>query len=197
MQFLLRAIGVMSLAMLSTAATELSGFDEFKQGYYITKKDERKEGWIRYLIGNRSRAEYKETADARKVRSVTTMNCKEFGMEGGIRFVKVPKSVMIRVSGLNRVLSEEFVRLFEEGKINLYMFYTEVESKDIKDLRPVRVEMPIIAMGDGKLIPLSGNDSKTQQQLEEIFPRDPKAIKTLMSKNWDEILTFVQEYNKK
>ena len=197
MTFLLRTIGVLMLAVFSTAYSEQAEYDQFTQGYYMTKKDEKIEGLVRYIKGKSARAEYKETADSRKVKVLSVLNCKEFGMEGGIRFVKVPKSLMVRVGGLNRVLSQDFVRVFEEGKVNLYKYYTDTESKDIKNLARVDVEIPIIRVGSGNMVPLSGNDSKTQEQLEELFPREPKAIKTFMSGNWDEIVTFVQEYNKK
>ena len=195
MHFLLRTIGVVILAVLSTSSSEPAEFNEFKQGHYINNKDEKKEGWIRYLKGNSPRVEYKETAESKKVKWVTPFFCKEFVMEDA-RFVRVPSPVMIRVGGLNRKLSNDFVRVFEEGKINLYMYYTESESKNIKDLTPVNVEIALIKK-DAGLVPLSGNDAKTQQQLEDLFPRDPKAIKTLMSGNWDEIVKFVQEYNSK
>ena len=187
----------MMLAVFSTAYAEPAALDEFKQGYYISDKDKKIEGWIRYVKGTRPRLEYKVNEGDKKIKKLDAYDCKEFVIGSDIRFVRVPKRVIVKVGGLNRTLVNEFLRVFEEGKINLYMHYTELESNSKKDFTPTQIEIPIIRMGDAEMVPLSGDDSKTQEKLDAMFPRDSKGVRTLMSGKWDEILKFVQEYNRK
>jgi hypothetical protein len=184
------------LAVFSTAYSEQAEYDEFAQGYYITDKDKKIQGWLRYVKGVGARVEYKALEDDR-IKKLSAFSCKEFVMREDIRFVRVPRRVIVRVGGLNRTLVYDFLRVFEEGKINLYMHYTELESKTKKDFTPENVDIPIIRKGDSEMVPLSGNDNKTLESLEELFSGDKKAMKALTSGNWDEILKFVQEYNRK
>ena len=197
MTFLLRTIAVMMLTVFSSAYAEQADYDEFKEGYFITDKDKKIDGWLRYVKGMRPKLEYKVSGDNVKIRKLNAYDCKEFVMGSDIRFVRVPKRVIVRVAGLNRTLVNDFLRVFEEGKLTLYKHYTVTESKDIKDLKPIDVEIAIIRKGDSELVPLSGNDNKTQEKLEELFSTDKKAMKVLTGGNWDEIVKFVQEYNRK
>lgn len=195
MKFLGRSIWMMMLMVLCTASFAQADFEEFKEGYYITNKDEKVQGWIRYVKGVRPKVEYKKSRDG-KTRYVTAFGCKEFVMGPDIRFVRVPKSVIVKVAGLNRTVTYDFFRVIEEGKINLYKHYTETESKTKHDFTPINVEIALIRKGDSRLVPLSGDDKKTQESLEALFPGEPKAVKTLMTGNWEEILKFVRDYNK-
>ena len=197
MAFLLRTIGVILLAVFSTAYADTAEYDEFKHGYYISDRDKKVEGWLRYVKGMRPRIDYKVNEGDKKIKRLDAFDVKEFVMGSDIRFVRMPKAVIVRVGGLNRTLRNDFLRVFEEGKMSLYMHYTELESKSKNDFTPTDIDIPIIRMGDAELVPLSGDDNKTQAKLQDMFPRDNKAVRTLMSGKWDEIVKFVQEYNKK
>lgn len=197
MNILQKIIGVVAIAVFSAASPVPEKFDEFQQGYYIDRKKEKIEGWVRYVKGIRPKLEYKENLDDKKIKKLNAFSCSGFGMGADTRFVVCPKATIVKIAGLNRTVAYDWLRVIEEGNITLYKYYTETESKDKRDFTPIDVEVGLVRNGESWLVPLSGNDDKTQQMLEVLFPGQPKTVKALMSDNWDDVVKFVQDYNKK
>jgi hypothetical protein len=191
-----RIIGLLIFIMLTGNSFAQVDAEAFSPGYYINRKGNKVPGWIKYHR-RYQRIEYTATADAKKTIYVMPYNCREFVMDSVARFVICPRPVTVRYGGWNRLIHEDFLQVFAEGKISLYKHYDEVESKTKLDFTPTKVESVIIRKGNSSLLALTDDEEKNREKLEALFPKERGVVKALMGKDWDETIKFVREYNAK
>ncbi|MBK8087156.1 MAG: hypothetical protein IPK31_03930 [Chitinophagaceae bacterium] len=169
--------------------------DIFLRGYYVNNNGEKVEGFIKYKQGTNSRLVYKKTLDSRN-KKLDKSEVKEFFIGSNIHFIKCTQDIKVRVQLWNISMESDFIRIFEDGKISLYIHYIKFTNPQPTPY-PVIIETILIKkQGSEVLEPLSDNRDKKRRKLEELFPGEPNVVEGLSQDNWEDVLSFVRAYNK-